>query len=53
MTKLVGKIGRVTYVRSDCLHDVEVKVPGDATAWGYPDFVLRKVRKATKPRRKT
>jgi hypothetical protein len=46
MDEAVGKIGTVVYIHEG-KHDVQVQVAGVPDIWGYPAFVLRKVRQAS------
>lgn len=52
MTKYIGKIGTVVSIQLGA-HDVAVKMPLDLEVWGFPDFVLRLVRKPSLRRKKS
>jgi hypothetical protein len=47
MDAAVGQIGTVVAVDAN-RQDVEIEVLGVDDIWGYPDFVLQKVRKTVK-----
>lgn len=52
MDAAVGKIGKVLAVDPE-RQDVEIAFPGVYGTWGYPAFVLQKIRKpSTKRKRK-